>query len=59
MFYCDDCAKRLRWPQTIVASRGPCEVCGINTTCNDYPSSQLSPSTAFGEEWAELHDHQD
>lgn len=60
MFYCDPCAKRKKWPMTLGQSRGTCEVCGVYAVCNDCPSSVLpEPQRNPGEEWAELHDHED
>jgi hypothetical protein len=41
MFYCDECAKRNRWPDLIPVSYGPCEVCGRTRACYDVPSSAL------------------
>lgn len=60
MFYCDTCARKNRWPMTLIASFGNCEACGVRTHCNSCPSSQLpEPQRNIGEEWAELHDHKD
>lgn len=41
MFYCDPCAKKNDWPETLFRSRGPCEVCGKVASCNDLPSKSL------------------
>ena len=41
MFYCEGCAKKNDWPESIFKSRGPCEVCGKVCACNDIPSSAL------------------
>lgn len=41
MFYCDPCAERLGYPQTMSKSRGRCECCDTMAVCNDRPSSLL------------------
>ena len=41
MFYCDECARRKRWPETVTTSRGPCEICGRTAVCNEMPSRLL------------------
>lgn len=41
MFYCDPCAKKNNWPDSIGKSVGPCEICGKTAECNDRPSSTL------------------
>ena len=41
MFYCNDCRKRNRWPDSFRTSLGSCEVCGTKTDCFDVPSSYL------------------
>lgn len=41
MFYCDDCAEKNGYPQSIIRSVGPCEVCGKVDVCSDMPSSNL------------------
>ena len=50
MFYCDECAKKNGWPESIRQSFGICEACGEGPSrCNDTPSSRLprepNPST--------------
>jgi hypothetical protein len=51
MFYCDRCRIKNEWPEGIVRSHGPCEVCGFTTSCNDVPSSCLSiPTTPEDDE---------
>jgi len=44
MFYCDDCAKKKKYP--IIASEkmksfGPCEICGKERPCNDIRQKML------------------
>lgn len=42
MFYCDPCADKHNWPQTMFKSLGTCEMCGAKQqVCNDTPSSRL------------------
>jgi hypothetical protein len=41
MFYCDDCAEKNGYPQSIIRSVGPCECCGKVAVCSDMPSSNL------------------
>jgi hypothetical protein len=41
MFYCDPCAKKKKWPESVAKSKGPCEVCGRDAYCNDVPASKL------------------
>lgn len=41
MFYCDRCAKRNSWPETMARSEGPCEICGRTAMCNDRPAHML------------------
>lgn len=41
MFYCDECRKRLGYPESFMASYGPCEVCGTRAVCHDTPSYRL------------------
>lgn len=45
MFYCDECAKKKGWPESMFRSRGPCEVCGETKVCSSRKSSLL-PSNA-------------
>lgn len=42
MFYCNDCAEKNDYPQTIFKSEGLCELCGKHALCNEMPSSKLS-----------------
>lgn len=41
MFYCDLCAHKRKWPESMGKSYGRCEVCGDTRACNDRPSSTL------------------
>lgn len=41
MFYCDKCATEKKWPHSLSASYGNCEVCGVSGRCNDVPSTDL------------------
>jgi hypothetical protein len=41
MFYCDLCAEKMGYPESMAKSRGPCEVCHKVAVCNDRPSSTL------------------
>ena len=41
MFFCDKCAEQNNWPQSVVRSRGRCEVCGEVAVCYDMPCSCL------------------
>jgi hypothetical protein len=41
MFYCDECAEKNGYPQSIIRSHGPCECCGKIRDCSDVPSSNL------------------
>lgn len=41
MFYCDPCAKKHWYPESIGKSCGPCELCGKDALCNEVPSSRL------------------
>lgn len=43
MFYCNDCADKYEYPQTIFKSNGYCECCDTKKECNDMPSSKLPP----------------
>lgn len=42
MFYCDECAEKNGWPNTLFKSIGPCELCGKRTLCNERKSSELA-----------------
>ena len=43
MFYCDQCAKKNKWPIELWGrSSGPCELCHTVTSCNDVPSKYLA-----------------
>lgn len=42
MFYCDPCGDDRGWPtDTLMRSRGRCEMCQRPADCNDVPSSRL------------------
>ena len=41
MFYCDDCRVKNEWPEGLVKSMGPCEICGKTRVCNDVASRLL------------------
>lgn len=41
MFYCEACREKNDWPDSIMTSRGRCEVCGETANCYDRPSSSL------------------
>lgn len=35
MYYCDECAKKKGYPETIAKSGGVCEICGRGAICNN------------------------
>ncbi|MEK6832750.1 MAG: hypothetical protein AABY32_01770 [Nanoarchaeota archaeon] len=41
MFFCDDCAKKNKWPTAIGRSIGKCEVCGKSKSCNELHHTHL------------------
>ena len=41
MFYCDECAKDNKWPQTSFRSYGSCEIRGKTRACNDMLCKNL------------------
>jgi hypothetical protein len=41
VFYCDPCGVKNGWPDSILRSRGRCEVCGAEASCNDVHHSLL------------------
>ena len=41
MFYCNECAKKYGYPETMFKSQGPCECCQEVKVCNDTPSRFL------------------
>lgn len=41
MFYCNPCAEKYEYPETIFKSEGRCECCGNSATCNETKSSNL------------------
>lgn len=45
MFYCNPCAEPRGWPtDTLMRSRGRCEICGTGAVCNDVPSGMPPPA---------------
>ena len=46
MFFCDDCARRHGWPESMFRSRGACESCGVTAVCNEVASALLPVSDA-------------
>lgn len=44
MFYCDECAKKNKYPESFSKSKGKCELCGEEKICNDVPCSALPDS---------------
>jgi len=45
MFYCDECRVLHNYPESMVKSRGHCEICGELAVCNDVPTSELSSNS--------------
>jgi len=41
MFYCDPCAQKYKYPETIMRSYGQCEICDTTTVCNSRASALL------------------
>ena len=41
MFYCELCREIRNWPESMIRSRGRCEICGLTASCYDVPSSAL------------------
>ena len=41
MFYCNECAEKHKYPETISKSIGICELCNEHAECNDRPSRLL------------------
>ncbi len=33
MFFCKECGEENGWPESVVRSRGPCEICGRTAVC--------------------------
>ena len=49
MFYCNDCGEKRNWPiDTLFKSIGPCEICKVNSVCNDVPSKYLPVPKQLG-----------
>ena len=43
MFYCEQCRRARAWPESMVRSQGPCELCHRVASCYDVPSKFLPP----------------
>lgn len=41
MFYCEECRQAMRWPESFMASHGPCEVCEKTADCHEVASKLL------------------
>lgn len=41
MFYCKQCGKERDWPESLLRSEGPCEICGHVRICSDVASKNL------------------
>jgi hypothetical protein len=41
MFYCEECRKKKGWPESMMRSFGPCEVCRQTRECYDVSSKHL------------------
>jgi hypothetical protein len=41
MFYCEKCRKKYAYPESIMKSSGPCEICGEVADCNDVATKNL------------------
>lgn len=55
MFFCESCATRNDWPQSIFKSYGACEICDTVTECNDDPSRYLPTPTEAKSEYVGKH----
>jgi hypothetical protein len=58
MFFCDECAVKKSWPQSVNLVKHVCEVCGKEAQCNEVPNEKLNISpTAHphpdGKTWTE------
>jgi len=49
MFYCKECQKERNWPESMLISFGPCEICNKTGECYDVPSKYL-PMPQFSDE---------
>lgn len=49
MFYCDECAKKNKYPQTSFRSYGRCEICDYEALCNDMPCKYLPEKKEEGD----------
>lgn len=45
MFYCEDCRRPRRWPDSTLYSWGPCEICGRSKFCYEVPSKLIPPES--------------
>lgn len=53
MYYCEECKKKLHWPESMSRSRGKCEVCGLGAVCYDVPSKYLpEPPKIIKQRWS-------
>lgn len=50
MFYCNECAKKRKWPITIFRSYGACELCEKVVSCNSVKSKDL-PISGKWKKW--------
>ena len=41
MFYCNDCAEKNNYPESMSKSHGKCELCGKSRICNNVKNSIL------------------
>lgn len=41
MFYCEECRKENKYPESFTTSMGRCEICKTSKYCHDVPSSSL------------------
>jgi len=56
MFFCDFCANKRNWPESMSKSYGVCEICDITARCNDVPSSALPmPAKVIEPEYVGRH----
>jgi len=43
MFFCEECRQERHWPESIMRSSGPCEICGKSALCYDIKAGDLPP----------------
>lgn len=41
MFFCEPCRKKEDWPESLLLSKGRCEICKKTAICHDVKSSDL------------------